>query len=231
MAEIEFGRNPDTEKLKITCAGKVINKDIRLDASVSKRHCLLTVSNNGEMILRNLNPDNVTFLNGVSINSKKFELTDSTKITMGARGCVLPLQEVLKELGFKQTYSIGHLKGIIAGHKEKKIQMQIALGRQNAMRGLMPAFMALAAVLGFTDIMPDNAKIIPSVFSLVFACYFGYKGFVGASNNPKKQMELDEKFHKECVCPNPDCHHFLPGEYEDILRAGACPWCRSKFKE
>ena len=109
--------------------------------------------------------------------------------------------------------------------------MQISIGRQNAMRGLMPAFMALAGVLGFTGILPDGARIVPSILSFAFACYFGYKGFVSASSNPRKQMELDKKYHEECVCPNPDCGHFLSGEYEDILKAGVCPWCKSKFKE
>lgn len=231
MMEIEFGRDGNTGKLKISCAGKVINKDIPVDATVSRQHCRLIVSDSGEMTLCNLNPENETFLNGVSIGKKKFVLDDNTVVILGNRGCKLPLKELLKEIGFKQTYSIAYLKKIVANYKEEKMKMQISLGRQNAMRGLMPAFMALGAILGFTDILPENAKIIPSVFSFVFSGYFGYKGFISASNNPKRQMELDAKYHKECVCPNPDCKHFLPGEYDDILRAGACPWCKSKFKE
>lgn len=231
MIEIEFGRNADSGKLNITCAGKVLCKNIAVDTSVSKRHCVLSVSDSGEMTLRNLNPDNETFLNGVSINVKKFELKEDTVVSLGGKGLVLPLKEILKELGFKQTYSISHLKDVIAGYKDAKMQMQISQGRQNAMRGLMPAFMALAAVMGFTGVLPQEARIIPSLLSLLFACYFGYKGFIAASNNPKKQMEMDDRYHRECVCPNPDCGHFLPGEYEDILKAGTCPWCRSKFKE
>lgn len=231
MIEIEFGRNGDNGKLNIACAGKVVCKSIAVDSSVSKRHCLLTLSDSGEMTLRNLNPDNETFLNGVSINVKKFEFTENTVIKLGSKGLVLPLKEILKEMGIKQTYSVLHLKEVISGYKNAKMQMQIRQGRQNAMRGLMPVFMALAAVLGFTGILPLETRAIPSVISLVFACYFGYKGFISASDNPKKQMELDRKYHEECICPNPDCRHFLPGEYDDILRAGACPWCRSKFKE
>ena len=143
----------------------------------------------------------------------------------------MPLKEILKEMGIKQTYSISHLKDIVANYKEEKMRMQISIGRQNAMRGLMPAFMALAGILGFTGILPDNVKILPSVISFAISCYFGYKGFVSASNNPRKQMELDKKYHDDCVCPNPDCRHFLTGEYDDILKAGACPWCKSRFKE
>jgi hypothetical protein len=229
--EIEFGRNGDNGKLKILFAGKVSQKDMVVDAGVSREHCRLTISDNGEMTLCNLNPDNETFLNGVSINKRTFKLTNDTVVALGSKRFVLPLKEILKELGVKQTYSISHLKDIVANYKEEKMRMQISIGRQNAMRGLMPAFMALAGILGCTGILPDGARIIPSILSFAFACYFGYKGFVSASNNPRKQMELDKKYHEECVCPNPDCGHFLSGEYEDILKAGACPWCKSKFKE
>ena len=231
MIEIEFGRNGDTGKLNVFFAGKVVQKNVAVDSSVSREHCKLIISDNGEMTLCNLNPDNETFLNGVSINKRKFELTSDTVIELGSKRCKMPLKEILKEMGIKQTYSISHLKDIVANYKEEKMRMQISIGRQNAMRGLMPAFMALAGILGFTGILPDGARIIPSILSFAFACYFGYKGFVSASNNPRKQMELEKKYHEDCVCPNPDCGHFLSGEYEDILKAGACPWCKSKFKE
>ncbi len=231
MTEIEFGRDGNTGKLKISSDGKVINTNIPVDATVSRQHCKLVISDSSEMTLYNLNHENKTLLNGVSISKKTFTLDDNTVVVLGNNGCTLQLKKLLKEIGLKQTYSIAHLKDIVAKYKEEKMKMQISLGRQNAMRGLMPAFMALGAILGFTDILPENAKIIPSVFSFVFSGYFGYKGFISASNNPKRQMELDSRYHKECVCPNPECKHFLPGEYDDILRAGACPWCKSKFKE
>lgn len=231
MIEIEFGRNGDTGKLNVFFAGKVVQKNVAVDSSVSREHCKLIISDNGEMTLCNLNPDNETFLNGVSVNKIKFELTGDTVIELGSKRCKMPLKEILKEMGIKQTFSISHLKDIVANYKEEKMRMQITIAQQNAMRGLMPAFMALAGILGFTGILPDDVKIVPSVISFVLSCYFGYKGFVSASNNPRKQMELDKKYHGECVCPNPDCGHFLTGEYEDILKAGACPWCKSKFKE
>lgn len=231
MIDIEFGRNGTNGKLSITYAGQVVTKDIAVDTSVSKQHCRLTVSDDGAMTLHNLNPENDTFLNGARIKVKKFVLDENTGIKMGSNGFELPLKEIFKELGVRQTYSIAHIKDVILNYKNDKMRMQISLGRQNAMRGLMPVFMALAAVLGFTGVLPAGARIVPSLLSLVFACYFGYKGFVSASNNPKKQMELDNRYHKECVCPNPYCRHFLPGEYDDLLAAGSCPWCHTKFKE
>ncbi len=195
MVEVEFGRNGDTGKLKILFAGRVSQKDMVVDAGVSREHCKLVISDNGEMTLCNLNPDNETFLNGVSINKRRFELAGDTVIELGHNRCRLPLKEILNELGIKQTYSISHLKDVVANYKEAKMRMQISIGRQNAMRGLMPAFMALAGVLGFTGILPDGARIVPSILSFAFACYFGYKGFVSASSNPRKQMELDKKYH------------------------------------
>lgn len=228
MIELEFGRNAEKDKLNVTCAGKVICMDVDVDKSVSKKHLRLTLQENGDIKLYNLNIDNETFLNGVSILETKTKLTDNPVIVLGSK-FVLPLKEVLNAVGYRQTYSIGHLKEVIANYKDDKMKLQIAIGRQNAMRGLMPVFMALAGVLAFTGILPESVRVVPSIISLVSACYFGYVGFVSASTNPKKQKELDDRYRKDCVCP--DCGVFLSGEYNDILKRGACPVCHSKFKE
>lgn len=232
--EIIFGRDSESGRLQVSCAGKVFYKGNpkTVDMGVSKQHCKLIIADDGTMTLCNINPDNETMWNGLSIERKRFELNDDTDIRLGQCGYRLPLKEVLKQLGVKNIYSIAHLKKIIDEHKAVKMKLQIQQGRQNAFRSMGMVLIPLSSLLGFTNILPsDSLRYVSTFACFIFGIYSIYKGYVSASKNPKIQMELDNKYHKECICPNPDCGHFLPGEYDDILKAGACPWCRSKFKE
>lgn len=232
--EIIFGRDGESGRLQISCAGKVFYKGNpkTVDVGVSKLHCKLVVAGDGSMTLCNLNPDNETFWNGLSIEKKRLELNEDTDIRLGCSGYKLPLQEILKELGLKSTYSISHLKKVIDNYKDTKMKMQIQQGRQNAFRSLGMVLIPLATLLGFTDVLPsDTLRYISTLLCLIFGIYSICKGYISASKNPKLQIELENKYHRECICPNPDCGHFLPGEYDDILKSGSCPWCRSKFKE
>ncbi len=230
--EIIFGRDSASGRLKIVLDGKEMlsGSPNSVDCGVSRQHCKLEIDDNGNKILTNLKQENFTFLNGSNVIKKKFELDDKTVIELGANRYRLELAELLKKMGMKETFSIGHLKRVIDDYRAAKLNMQISERKQNAMRGLMPVFMALAGVLGFTGILPGELRVIPSVCSLLLSCYFGYVGFVAASKNPIKAAELDKEFRQKYVCPNPQCGRTLNGEYENLLKAGECPFCHSKYK-
>ncbi len=227
--KIKIGREQGQARLRLLCNGRetFYGEKGSVDLSVSKEHCEIDIEPNGKVTIVNLNPDNETFVNGKSIIKKQVDQMSIESIGLGSNGYSFALPVIVRALGLKETYSIGHLKSIIESYKDAKLAIQIKNGRQNAMRGLTPVFGLLGGLLAFMG----GPGILFSVISLLACCYFCYKGYIDASANPKKVQELDNKFHKECVCPNPSCGHFLHGEYEDILRAGMCPWCKSKFKE
>lgn len=230
--DIIFGRDQNSGRLKVSCNGKDMlwGEPGSVDNTVSRQHCQLTISDKGEKTLINLNPDNETILNGQFIVRKKFVLDENTIINLGFNNYVLNLKAVLKAIGYKETYSIAHLKKIIEDYRAMKLKMQIEERKQNALRGLTPVFMSLAGILGFVDI--DIAvRITLMALSLFFTFFFGYLGFVAASKNPQKHAQLDKEYHAKCICPNEDCGHFLPGEYDDMIKSGACPYCHSRFKE
>lgn len=228
--EFIFGRDPATCRLKITVEGKTLlwGDPNSVDNSVSRQHLKLEVNDDGTKVLTNINPANATKLNGNAIIKKKFELDDNTVVELGMNGYKFKLNEIVKKF-VKETVSIGHLKQVIDGYRKAKLDMQIGERKQNAMRGLMPVFMALAGIVGFTNILEGPIKILPSVLLLLLSGYFGYVGFVSASRNPLKGAELDQNFRNKYVCPK--CGHSLNGEYSDLLNAGQCPWCHTRFKE
>lgn len=230
--DVVLGRDPNSGRLKVSCNGKdmLLGEPGSVDNTVSRQHCQLNISETGDKTLINLNPDNETILNGQFIVRKKFVLDEKTVINLGFNNYVLNLKAVLKAIGYKETYSIGHLKKVIEDYRAMKLKMQIDERKQNALRGFTPVLGSLALILGFMDI--DVAvRITLMVVSLSLTCYFGYAGFLAASKNPQKHAQLDKDYHTKCVCPNKDCGHFLPGEYDDIIKSGVCPYCHSRFKE
>ena len=231
--EIVFGRDPNSGKLKIACNGKEMlwGEAGAVDNSVSRRHCQLDIDEAGNKTLINLNPANETNLNGQFIVRKRFELNDNTAIKLGAGNYLLDLKSILPSIGVKETYSIRHLEKIIEDYRTTKLKIQIVERKQNAMRALTPVIMTLGTVLGFIPGIGDGLRIVLIFVSLFFTCYFGYLGFVAASRNPQQLAELDSEYQSKCVCPNEKCGRFLSGTYDQILRGGACPYCRSRFKE
>lgn len=229
--EVVFGRDPGTGRLKIVFDGKNMlwGDPNSVDNSVSRQHLKLEIAEDGSKTLININPANVTLLNGNGIIKKKFDLDDNTIVELGQNGYKFKLNEVVKKLGIKEPVSVAHLKAVIEEYRSAKLKMQIAERKQNAMRGLMPIFMTLAGIIGFTNILEGYWKIIPSVCLLLLSVFFGYKGFVTAGKNPIKGAELDSEFRSKYICPK--CEHSLNGEYSDLLKIGHCPWCHTPFKE
>jgi hypothetical protein len=82
--EIIIGRKPETNQLKITIGkqAKVCGTENSVPNSVSRTHFSLTAIEGGGFTLKNLNPANETFVNGVSVESK--QVTQLDKIELGS---------------------------------------------------------------------------------------------------------------------------------------------------
>ena len=235
--DIIFGRDQNSGKLKISCNGKerLWGEPGSVDNTVSRQHCKLTISDNGEKTLINLNHDNETNLNGQSIVRKKFVLDSNTVVTLGSNGYALELKAILKAIGYKETYSIAHLKKIIEDCRAMKLKLQIEERRKNALRGFLPVITLFASILAYSGYEDDggvaNVKTFIGIAAFFLAFYSAYEGLLMAGKMPQKHAQLDKDYHAKCVCPNEDCGHFLPGEYDDMIKSGVCPYCHSRFKE
>lgn len=69
--EFIIGRDPQTSQLKVACGQQSIRLGNPGDVpmTVSRQHCLLTVDND-HYTIKNLKPQNVTFVNGMAIAQK-----------------------------------------------------------------------------------------------------------------------------------------------------------------
>ena len=73
IMELTIGRGEPSMQLCIT-SGKVkmlYGNEGSVARSVSRAHCKLTITDTGNIILENLKPENVTFVNGMAIVSKR----------------------------------------------------------------------------------------------------------------------------------------------------------------
>lgn len=233
--EIIIGRKPETNQLKITIGkqAKVCGTENSVPNSVSRTHFSLTSIEGGGFTLKNLNPANETFVNGVSVESKV--VTQNDKIELGASHYVF-------DWGFIAEVSpvlidIRPLRKIWDDYHREKMKIQVQQGRFNAIKSLsgLLSMGAMAAMFfesnkgGASDGISMRMVLygIGALFTLVVLII----SFVNASKIPEKQDAIDHRFRQRYICPNPKCRHFMGSQPYDVLAQGnSCPYCRAQYK-
>jgi hypothetical protein len=233
--EIIIGRKAETNQLKITIGkqAKVCGTEQSVPNSVSRTHFSLTSVEGGGFTLKNLNPANETFVNGVSVESK--HVTQQDKIELGAAryvfdwGLIAEVSPVLID--------ISPLRHVWDEYHREKMKIQVQQGRFNALKSLSGLLsMGAMAAMFFESNKEGSSGIsmrmvlygIGALFTLVVLVI----SFINASKIPQKQDEIDQRFRRRYVCPNPKCRHFMGNQPYDVLAQGnACPYCRAQYKE
>jgi len=201
--------------------------------SVSRHHCELEIDDNLVMTITNVSGHNIMTVNGVECLKKKgVQLRD--EVTLGKDKYPLKLEEIVKGVYSKQTYSISHLNNVYEDYEKAKIDMQIKNAKFQNYSTISGFIIPLSIVVG--TILPENApkfiRVVFYIISLIFLAVFFVLRHKRAKVGPYKQKELTDKFNDTYVCPNPACGHFLGNQpYRNILKAGSCPYCKAKFEE
>ena len=233
--EIIIGRKPETNQLKITIGkqAKVCGTENSVPNSVSRTHFSLTAIEGGGFTLKNLNPANETFVNGVSVESK--QVTQQDKIELGASryvfdwGLIAEVSPVLIDI--RPLYKVW------SDYNKERRQIQVQQGRFNAIKSLTGVLTMGAMIAMFFENNKEdssggfNIRMALYVLAIVFNIVAFVITYINASKIPEKTEALDRKFRKRYICPNPKCGHFMGNQPYDILAQGkACPYCRAQFK-
>ena len=231
--EIIIGRNPETNQLKITIGkqSKLSGTPNSVPNTVSRTHFSLTSAPKGAFVLKNLNPANETFVNGVSVESK--QVTREDRIELGANhyqfdwGFIAEVSPV--------TVDIRPLKKVWENHHKEKLDIQIQQSRFNAIKsltGLLTMGAMAAAFLNPGSESGSSLRLYLYIGAAVFTAVAFVISFVNASKIPQKQDQLDKKFRQRYICPNPQCHHFMGNQPYDVLAQGnSCPYCKAQYSE
>ena len=192
---------------------------------ISRHHISLQPVGTGKWQIKNLNERNVTFVNGLAVESKI--ISENDKVELG-NSHYLFQWSVLSEPKV-ETVDIGPLKYVWKEYDEQKFVVQIAERKFNAARSATGIITMLAIacsiILGHGPIY-----ILLYAVAIGISVVFTYQAYVKSTDIPKQQRELTKRFQQRYVCPK--CGHFMGfTDYDILTQSDACPYCKTKFKK
>jgi len=228
MQEIIIGRDGVKNTLKVSTNGKSVNGDV-VPLSVSREHCKLVINDDGTAVIYNLNPRNVTFVNGYPI-TVPCDIGGNDTVELGGDRYQLDL----KPFKLASVVSISHLKKVWDKFKKSQEKLRISDIRRNALRSITGVFTMGAIVI--TVVGGENetlfiVRVILYVIAIIMILWSVISGFVNAGKRVRIEREMKERFQDRYVCPS--CGMFLGFEnrYDMLIRSGQCNRCRAKFRE
>lgn len=241
MIDAVIGREHGTNRLLITIGSKAValSPNNSVPKTVSGTHCRLQVDDHGTMTLTNIKSQLCTYVDGIQIDSK--QITFDSRIELGEDRFRVDMATVKKAMDTivpppPKVFSLRPLERVWKDYDEKRLAYQLDEQRRNnwragggilSMMGILFMFIPLPESWGNSMLF----RIIFTAAALLVAIYFFIRGFDTSKSLVVKIRELDEKFRKKYVCPNPDCHHFMGMQPYDVLKDNKrCPYCGCQYK-
>lgn len=225
--EIIIGRDQQTRQLCIIKDGnsRLYGQPGSVPMDVSRQHISLQPVGSGKWQIKNLNERNVTFVNGIAVESKT--ITEKDKVELGNSHYLFrwdTLQEPKVE-----TVDIRPLKRIWDEYNNANIEIR----KRQKNIGLLASIPIGITMLGglLSGIASDELKPYAYVFTaiaLVVMLYGFYRRFT--DNSIEEQEEIKKTFQRKYVCPK--CGHFMGfTDYDILIQNDACPYCKTKYKK
>lgn len=229
MVTVIIGRDHRTNQLYRMANGKaqLIKQEKPVPTSVSKEHISLTITDDGKMILKNLNVQNYTFVNMVGVESKLIQEGD--RIELGTGHYVLDWN-IIKS--FVPKYAdIRPLKKVWEDYQQDSDKLQIKQARFGVLRGATGILtMASIAIGRFSSDGGGAFSTLLYVIGGIMAVVFIFLAWDGAAKAPQQKREITDSFTKKYVCPN--CGHFLGNNpYNVLAHDTKCHYCQAIFKK
>ena len=222
--EIIIGRDQQTRQLCVIKDGnsKLCGQPGSVPMDVSRHHISLQPAGNGKWKIKNLNERNVTFVNGVAVESKTISENEL------GNSHYLFHWDVIQEPKV-ETVDIRPLQRIWNEYDEQRLELQIAERKFNAARsatGIITMFaIACSLILGHGPIY-----LVLYALAIGISVVFTYQAYQKSSEVPRQQKEMNKDFQRRYVCPQ--CGHFMGfTDYEVLAQNDACPHCRRKYKK
>lgn len=250
MSELQtavfIGRDPNTSKIgafmtpsKYTLLDEIADNCVsRYKPQEQTAHCKLEIYKDGTLKLINLNPSNITYANGTPI--QRAWIDENTYVELGYGRYHLPLQLLLKKIGWKKPYVINHLKIIYQDYQDAILALQLKQQRDSAKQRLQGIFSLLGMLV---LLIPDSVfgggemtRVLKFIFTgaaLLCCVYFTIRSFNPKNTFVIQKTELDRRLKEQYRCPNKECNRPFPVtmSYDNLVMSRRCPFCESKFVE
>ncbi len=224
----------------IGAAGSVPGSVSRCKPAENTAHCKIEIDSSGTMVLTNLKPQNVTYIDGVQVESKR--ISDSSTVLLGPDKYVLDLPLLLNTAiklatGAKATsssneYSIMRLEEVWDEYEramEDIQRRQQLLGRRRMLPIIIGSASGLIALVCAAIKISSLWFILP-ITATSFIIYLVV--YLKKDTSIEDRKEATDRLYDNYVCPNPHCKHFMGSLPYKILRKNKkCPFCGCKFTE
>lgn len=252
--EIFIGKEPHKHRLLVAVKnggqiktatlgteGSVPNCVSRCIPSEGKAHCKIVVGQDGIATVHNLKVENVTYVNGMEIETK--DLSNQCKVMLGKDKYPVNIKSVMDTVkglipvisDVPSGHSIRHLQRIWEKYEADLYHLQKRQKNLGLIKSLYMPCTVLSVLVGFvlkySGLESSKIELTSMAMYVVAAIvlFYGlYKTFTDKSLEERKL--LDKKFQEDYVCPN--CKHFLGVKPYSLLRQDeCCPYKRCKWTE
>lgn len=225
--EYIIGRDAQTRQLAVSVNGQVkrIGQPGCVPMDVSRQHLSLSSLGGGQWQLKNLNAQNVTFVNGLAVELKN--ITEADKVELGQSHYLFPWDAVREPK--VETIDIRPLRNVWKDYEKQQLELQIAERKFNAARSAVGIITMLAIacsiIIGHTTIY-----LVLYALAIGISVAFAIQAYNKAQEVPRLQQDMKKRFQRNYVCPK--CGHFMGfQDYDIISQNEACPYCKTKYKK
>ena len=227
--EIIIGRDAKTSGLNVVVDNNshLVSSPNTVPKSVSRQHCELLILDDGTMRIKNLNPQNVTYVNGVAVMSKA--VTRKDRVELGADRH--PLTWDLIDKAMPKEADIRPLKKVWDTYNTEIKTLAQSTQRFQVVRGVVPVFTMSAVLIGYLSGGRGFAFYI--IYGLVIALtiFFSLKAWKDIAKNDERREQIKDRFTHDYCCPQ--CGYFFGFTDYGILKKNIdnCPKCKTKLRK
>lgn len=225
--KIIIGRNQQTRQLNIIKddVTKSYGQTGSVPMDVSRHHISLQPLDNGKWKIKNLNEKNVTFVNGIAVESKT--ISESDKVELG-NSHYLFQWDALNEPKV-ETIDIRSLKKVWDDYQQEDTAIRNRQKNNGLLASIPLGFSMLGGIIA--GVAPEIREVA-LVFTGIAFLLFIYGLYRRSQDNSTIELKrLQEDFDQKWVCPK--CKRPLTcfRSYTILSQNDACPFCKTKFKK
>ena len=235
---VAFTLKGQLKTLSLGAPNSVPGSVSRCKAAEGVAHCKLAIDQNGKMVITNLKQENVTYVNGMEVQSKKVG-PDST-VELGMDRYAINIGTIVENVAKAidkvmppppKEYSISHLEAVWTDYDTRRTNEQLSEQKKNNLQRLGGILSSCGILFMFFEGM-GNLRFVFTGVSVVIALVFFFRGLNTSNSLLMRLKKIDEDFQQKYVCPNPDCRHYLGNKPYHLLRQDkSCPWCKCRYVE
>ena len=225
--EIIIGRDQQTRQLCIIKDGnsRLYGQANSVPMDVSRHHISLVPAGSGKWKIKNLNEKNVTFVNGIAVESKT--ISESDRIELGNSHYLFSwaaLQDPKEE-----TIDIQPLKVVWDNYQQNEIEIRDRQKNNGLWASVPLGFSMLGGLIA--GVAPEIREIALLFTGLAFLIFI-YGLYRRSKDNSTVELKANQdEFEMKWVCPK--CKHPLTcfRSYIILSQSDACPYCKTKYKK